>query len=69
MDVIKIQILDDGTIKTETDKVSMPNHQNAEMFLRETFKLAGGKATMKFKRGLAVQEAAHSHTHEHGHSH
>jgi len=38
----------------------MPNHQNAEMFLRETFKLAGGKSVLKFKRGLAFNETHHT---------
>lgn len=69
MDKIKITILDDGTIKTETDKVSMPNHTNAEGFLREVFKLAGGKAKMQFKGGMHIHEAAHAHEHSHEHQH
>jgi hypothetical protein len=58
MDTIKIQILDDGSFKIETDKVSMPNHANAEAFLRECAKLAGGEITRKGK---------HGHTHAHSH--
>jgi hypothetical protein len=56
-DRIKITILDDGTIKTDTDAVSMPNHANAEAFLRETARLAGGTVERKTKQG----HATHSH--------
>ena len=55
-DTIKITILDDGTIKTETDEVSVANHSNAEGFLRDMQKLAGGTVDSKHKQG-------HSHTH------
>lgn len=56
-DTIKITILEDGTIRTETDKVSMANHQNAEGFLRDIGRVAGGEVTRKGKRGAV----AHSH--------
>lgn len=62
-DIIKVTVLEDGTIKTETDAVSMPNHQNAEAFLRDVGKLAGG---------LVERKQKHGHTHTHGtitHSH
>lgn len=62
-DIISVEILPDGTIKTETDGVSMPNHQSAEKFLKEMFRLAGGKTTMKFKKGLRVTEAGEHHHH------
>lgn len=64
VDKMKIEILDDGTIKTSTDKVSMPNHANAEGFLREIRRLAGGKTESKRKTG---HHHTHSHTHEKGH--
>lgn len=51
MDKIKISILDDGTIKVETDKISMPNHMNAEAFLRQMAELAGGEVERKHKHG------------------
>lgn len=53
MDKVRITILDDGTIKVDTDKVSMPNHMNAEQFLRNMFTLAGGAVTRTIKHGLA----------------
>ena len=56
-DLLKITILEDGTIKTETDAVSMPNHANAEAFLREVSRIAGGDVERKAKHG----HAQHSH--------
>jgi hypothetical protein len=32
-DEIEIDVLDDGTVKFTTDKISGPNHQDAESFL------------------------------------
>ena len=62
MDKLKIEILEDGTIKTTSDAVSMPNHANAEQFLREMARLSGGTTTRKDRQG-------HSHTHGHEHDH
>ena len=64
-DTIIIEVLEDGTIKTETDKVSSANHSTADNFLKEMFRLAGGKSTLKFKRPVAVVEGAHVHHHHH----
>jgi hypothetical protein len=64
MDVIKISILPDGTIKSETDPISGPNHQNAEGFLSTIAKQAGGKVTRERKGS-----GHHTHSHEHGHEH
>ena len=61
-DIIKITILEDGTIKTETDPISGPNHQSAEAFLKDITTLAGGTATRQAKAG-------HKHHHHHGHTH
>jgi hypothetical protein len=55
-DIIEIEVLDDGTIKTSTNKISMPNHQNAEAFLRTTSELAGGKVEVKQKKGSKMHE-------------
>lgn len=69
MDTIKITVLEDGTIKTETDRVSMPNHANAEGFLALIGRLAGGLIERRAKHG-AHFHGHHEHTHEHGgHSH
>ena len=60
MDQMKITILEDGTIKTETDKVSAPTHSNAESFLRLVAQLCGGKTERRHKHGFigAVIHAA-----------
>lgn len=59
-DKMKITIMEDGTIKTDTDKVSLPNHSNAESFLRNIARLAGGVMRRVLKPG------ARAHTHSHG---
>lgn len=59
-DTMKITILDDGTIKTETDKISAANHQSAEAFLKDVTVLAGGPVERQRKAG-------HHHHHHHTH--
>jgi len=58
-DTMQITILEDGTIKVETDKISMVNHQTAEAFMRNVALAAGGQQTRQHKRGLlgAMQHA------------
>ena len=66
MDKVKISILEDGTIRMDTDRISQPNHGNCEMLIREMIKLSGGKAERKHKHG----GNAHTHSHgEHEHQH
>ncbi len=52
-DQIKFTIEEDGTITTETDKVSPVNHKSADDFLRYVKTLAGGavKVTKKTPHG------------------
>lgn len=59
-DKMTIEILRDGTIKTTTDEVSPANHDNAEQFLRDIAKLAGGETTRE-----ARSDRAHHHHHHH----
>lgn len=58
-DKFTVTVLDDGTIKVETDSVSMANHANAEEFMRFLARAMGGEVT-KIKTGQT-----HSHEHEH----
>ena len=58
-DVIQIEVLADGTIKTSTDKISAANHANAAQFLRDVAKLAGGTQTST-RKGFKPQETTHS---------
>lgn len=66
-DTLKIEILEDGTIKTTTDAVSGANHANAEQFLAYIAKLTGGE-TSRTKRG-DVQSHHHHHHGDHDHDH
>lgn len=61
MDIIKVNILEDGTIRSETDPISGPNHQSAEEFLKTVHHLTGG-AGRRIKK-----ESTHSHNHQHNH--
>lgn len=63
MDTMTIEVLPDGTLKVETGKVSGPNHLNAEQFINEMAKQAGGPVT-RTKKGHSHH--GHSHTHHEG---
>lgn len=70
MDKMEVEILEDGTIKIETDKISMVNHSTAEAFMRNVATSAGGQQTRKHKQGLigAVRHAVnHALNRPHGH--
>lgn len=60
-DTMRITILEDGTIRTETDRISAPAHQSAEAFLTGVAKLTGGETTRRSKHG-------HQHHHHHDHA-
>jgi hypothetical protein len=62
MDKLEVEILDDGTLKITSGKVSMQNHMNAEAFLRDMGRMCGGKVERKQRKGVT----AHSHSHDHG---
>ena len=68
MDSMKITILDDGSIKVETDKVSPQNHMTAEAFMRNIAKAGGAKQTRKHKKGI-IGAALHTLQHATGHHH
>jgi hypothetical protein len=61
-DLLDVEILEDGTIKVSTGRVSAANHMNAEAFLREIGRLCGGKVERKQTEGFL----GHSHSHGHG---
>ena len=63
MDVIEVEILEDGTIKSSTTLVSMADHSAADKFFAFLKGLCGGEQKRKAKEG---------HVHTHGtvtHSH
>jgi len=59
-DTLEVEILADGSLKILTDKISMPNHANAEAFLLDLARGMGGDTT-RTKR-----KHTHTHTHTHG---
>ena len=61
-DELEITILDDGTIRTTTPKVSAANHSNAAAFLKLLATYTGGTTEIKKREG-------HTHTHDHGKEH
>lgn len=65
---MNIEILDDGTIKVETDKISQANHMTAEAFMRNMASVAGGSQTRKHKHGI-IGAARHALQHKQGHNH
>lgn len=66
-DKLTIHIKEDGSIVTETDKVSLPNHSLAENFLSTIARLAGGLTTRKARLKGALHNLLHG-SHEHTHS-
>ena len=68
MDKMQITILDDGTIKVETDKISPINHMTAESFLRNIAMASGGKQERKHKHGV-VGAVGHALKHKLGMGH
>lgn len=67
-DEIKIEILADGTIKTTTDPISAPNHQNAEAFLKGMADMAGGETTREKRKDRHHHHHHHHHEGDHVHS-
>ena len=58
---MRIRVLEDGSVKIETDTISPASHVRAERFLAEVQKLLGGETT-RVRKGHA-----HHHTHDHEH--
>lgn len=70
MDQMQITLLDDGSLKIETDRISQANHMTAEAFLRNVAQAAGGTQDRKHKQGI-IGAARHALQHKFGigHSH
>jgi hypothetical protein len=63
-DCINVEILEDGTIKSTTDKISAPNHSKADQFFEVLQDFVGGIKSIKRRVGMA-----YSHVHVHGSHH
>jgi len=70
MDAMNVTILQDGTIKIETDRISQANHMTAEAFMRNMAHAGGAKQERKHKQGV-IGAARHVLQHKFGmgHSH
>lgn len=71
-DIMRVEILPDGTIKTTTDPISGANHQTAENFLKTVTTLTGGDVTRQKRGNTHHHHHGHTHTHDHAdhnHSH
>lgn len=73
-DKFTLEILPDGSFKVTTDKVSDANHINAENFIKEMFRHAGGEVEIRHRHGR--QDHVHRFAHadavkldSHGHKH
>jgi hypothetical protein len=64
MDIIKGQILADGTVKITTDAISGPNHLSADRMIKGIEELLAGPTTVTKRTGHA-----RVHEHDHGHEH
>lgn len=67
-DTMNIEVLQDGTIKIVTDKISQVNHMTAEAFLRNVAVAAGGRQERAHRHGV-LGAAVHSVQHILGRKH
>jgi hypothetical protein len=68
MDSMNITVLEDGSLKIETDKISQANHMTAEAFMRNIASACGGKQERKHKQGF-IGSMLHTIQHTIGHNH
>ena len=65
MDVINLQILEDGTVTIKTSEISDGNHVAAENLLEEMEKMLGGSVVRKEN----PDKHKHAHVHNYAHAH
>lgn len=63
-DKISFEVLKDGTLKIETDKISPANHGNADLLIRLLQQKLGGRMT-RTSRGDPGKGHHHDHAHDH----
>jgi hypothetical protein len=64
-DVIKWEILEDGTLSIETDGISGVNHYSADEFIADVSESLGGKVTVEKKKDAKahVHHGTKAHVH------
>lgn len=65
MDEMNLEILEDGSLKIETSKISAANHGNATILVQQIMKNSGGKS--KVERRSSHSHHHHKHGEEHHH--
>jgi hypothetical protein len=65
MDVIKVEILEDGTVVTKTDKISEANHYSADELMDALQKEIGVLHSKTELKHSHVHGSAHVHHHNH----
>jgi hypothetical protein len=68
MDQMQITVLEDGSLRIETDRISPANHMTAEAFMRNVQTACGGKQERTHKRGI-IGVVVHAAQHAFGHHH
>lgn len=58
-DTFRVDVLDDGQVKTSTDKISMPNHSTAENFFATMQRLLGGTVNLFRKTPIKAERTQH----------
>jgi len=64
---IECTILENGTVRIDTDQISGPNHATAEAALAWIAKEMGGE--VKRTRRININQTVHVHDHDHDHDH
>lgn len=69
-DNMETLILEDGTIRTTSDKISSAAHTNADGFLAAVDRLAAGAVKIEKRTDVKTEETHHHHhIHVGGHKH
>jgi len=66
---ITCTILENGTVRIDTDQISGPYHASAEAALQWIAKELGGEVVRARRIDLNQKIHVHEHDHEHGHDH
>jgi hypothetical protein len=67
MDIIGLEILEDGTITVRTSEISSGNHMSADDLMRQIDEMMGGR--MAIAPNEDAKRKAHAHVHKHNHAH
>ena len=69
MNIINMEILEDGTITVKTTEISTANHMSADNLIADLEKLIGGSVTAKSNPDADAKVHKHMHKHNVAHNH